>query len=125
MGELSEFFPFCPSLPPSTSYSLRQFPHYCSCPWFMNVSSLATPFPIWYLHPHGCSVTTYLCYLIHSPLHPIPQPTISSGNHQNALHIHDSFSILLVCLVCFLDSIVAMYFLPLLFIVLTFIFFLK
>ena len=43
----------CPNFPPSppppsTSYSLRQSPHHCSCPWVMSISSLATPFPILY-----------------------------------------------------------------------------
>ena len=45
---------------------------------------------------------------------PIPPPSLSSGNHQNALCIHDSVSVMLVSLVCFLDSIVDrfMFFLP-------------
>ena len=43
----------CPDFPPlppqpSTSHSLRQSPHHCSCPWVMRISSLATPFPILY-----------------------------------------------------------------------------
>ena len=40
-------FPLCPP-PPSTSYSLRQSPHHCSCPWVMHLSSLATPFAVLY-----------------------------------------------------------------------------
>ena len=39
---------------------------------------------------------------------PIAPHLLPFGNHQNALHIHDSVS-LLVCLVCFLDSIVDRY----------------
>ena len=38
-----------PPLSPSTQHhphSLRQFPHNCSCPQIMRVSSVATPFPI-------------------------------------------------------------------------------
>ena len=31
---------------PSTSYSLRQSPHHCSCPWVMCISSLDSPFPV-------------------------------------------------------------------------------
>ena len=56
------------------------------------------------LHPHSYSVTTYLytClyFLIPSPLHPSHHKPLSSGKHQNVLHIHDSASVLLVCLVC-------------------------
>ena len=33
-------FPLSPA-PPSTPYSLRQFPHHCSRPWVMSISSLA------------------------------------------------------------------------------------
>ena len=51
----------------------------------------------------------YLYFLIPSPLHPFPHTTLPSGNHQNVLHIHDSVSVLLVYLVCFLDSIVDKY----------------
>ena len=40
-------FPLCPPLP-STPCSLRQPPHYCSCPCVMRISSLATPFPVLY-----------------------------------------------------------------------------
>ena len=43
--QLSWFFLLCPS-PHRTPHSLRQFPHHCSCPWVMRISSLATPFPI-------------------------------------------------------------------------------
>ena len=49
-----------------------------------------------------------LYFLIPSALHSFPDPPCSSDNHQNALHIHDSISVL-VCLVCFLDSIVDRY----------------
>ena len=45
--QLSQFFPLHPP-PPSNPHSLRQFPHHCSCPWVMCISSLATPFPILY-----------------------------------------------------------------------------
>ena len=41
-------------------------------------------------HPHGDSVTTYLYFLIPSPLHPFPYSPLPSDNHQNTLHIHDS-----------------------------------
>ena len=45
--ELYPFFSLCPPLPTMPN-SLRQFPHHCSCPWVMPVSSWATPFPILY-----------------------------------------------------------------------------
>ena len=75
------------------------------------------------VHPHGYSVNTYLYFLIPSPLHPFPHTPFPSGNHQNALHIRNSVSVL-VCLVCFLDLIVDRYvfFAILLFIVLMFFF---
>ena len=49
--------------------------------------------------PHGYSVTIYLYFLIPSPFCPFPHTTLLSGNHQNALHIHDSslFFLLLCC----------------------------
>ena len=59
----------------------------------------------WTLHPHGYLVTTYLYFLIPSPLHPFPDNRLPSGNPQNALHIHDSVSVLL-CFISFLDLIV-------------------
>ena len=74
-----------------------------------HVSSLAFPFPMLYFTSHGYSVTTYLYFLISSPLHPFPHNPLPSGNHQNALCIHDSVYVLLVCIVCFLDSIANRY----------------
>ena len=41
-----------------------------------------------------------LNHLTSSPTPPHPLP---SGNYKNTLHINDSLSVLLVCLVCFLD----------------------
>ena len=38
-----------------------------------------------------------------SPFSPFPLPT---GNPPNGLHIYDSACVLLICLVCFLDSVV-------------------
>ena len=104
--QLSQF-PLYPP-PPSTTYSLRQCPHHCSCPWVMCVSSLATPFPILYFTSPWLFVTTNLYFLIPSPLHPLPYNTLPSGNHQKSLHIHDLVSVL-ICLVCFLDTIVDRY----------------
>ena len=108
--QLSWFFPHGPP-PPSTPYSLRQSPHHCSCPWVMHISSLATPFPTLYFISPWLS-----CNYIFILLNPLtssssPYNTLLSGNHQNTLHIQ--VSVLSVCLVCFLDSIVDRYvFLP-------------
>ena len=110
------------STSPSTPISL-QSPHRCSCPWVIRVISLAAPFPIMFFTSHGYSVTTYLYFLIPSPLHPFSDTFLPSGNDQTPLCVHDSVSVL-VCLVCFLDSIVNRYVLItiLLFMVLIFFF---
>ena len=106
--QLSWFFPFCPP-PPSTPYSFKQSTCHCSCPWVMCMF-------------FGCSISllyftspwlfcNYLFVLL-DPLTFSPIPHISSllsGNHQNAFSFHDPVSILLVCSVCFLDSIVERY----------------
>ena len=87
-------------LPPSTQpHPLPQaIPHHCSCPWIIHISSLATPFPILYF----ASLWPFCNYLfvLLNPLtsSPIPLYPLPSGNHQNALHIYDSVSVLLVCL---------------------------
>ena len=73
------FLPLPP--PPSTPHSFRQSPHHCSCPWVTCTSCLATPFPILYFTSHGYSVTTYLYFLIPSPLHPFYPSLLPSGNH--------------------------------------------
>ena len=71
-----------PPLPASTQHphSLRQSPHHCSCPWVMSVSSLAAPFPVLYFTSHGYSVTTYLYFLIPSPLYPFSHTPFPYGN---------------------------------------------
>ena len=45
--QLSQVLPLCPASP-SPLYSLRQFPHPCSCPWVRNICYLATIFPMLY-----------------------------------------------------------------------------
>ena len=121
--QLSRFVPLFLS-PPSTPHSLRQYPHHCSCTWVMHVSSLATPFPALYFTAYWL-FCNYLFVLL-NPLtfSPIPPNPLPSDNHQNVLHIHDSVSLLFVCLVCCLDPIVDRYtvFAILLFIVLIFFF---
>ena len=104
--QLSHF----PSLPSST-----QHPHFLwqsllsSCPWVMHISSLATPFPILFL-TSPCLFCTYQFVLLNpftfSPILSFPLPT---DNPSNNLHIYDSVSFLLVCLVCSLDSIADSY----------------
>ena len=113
--QLSQFILFCSS-PSSIPHSLRQFPHHCSCTWVMSLSALGM-----YSYPYGCPVL--LNSLTSSPIPHIP---LISGNHQTDLHIDDSDSVLFVCLVYFLDSIVDSYvFAILLFIVLIFFFLLN
>ena len=75
-----------------------------SCPWVMHVSSSAAPLPILFL-TSTYFVSTNFC------LNPAPFLLFSSfplpaDNPPNGLHIYDSVSILLVCLVCYLDSII-------------------
>ena len=122
--QLSQFSPLClpstqhPPLPQAThpplfmstghAYKLFGYSHFLYCT----------------LHPHGYSVTTYLYFLIPSALHPFSPTPSPSGSHQNTLHIHDSLSVVLVCLVCFLDSIFDRYvFTAILLFILIFIFF--
>ena len=104
LKQLSQFFPFSPPSP-SIPHSLRQFPHHCSCPWVMHIGSLATLFPILYFTSLWlfCDCT-FVSFLNPVLLHAFLYTPIPSGNHQNALHIHDSVSVLLVCLVYFLDQ---------------------
>ena len=72
------------------------------------VGSSATPFPIlyftspWLFHNHQFVLLTPLTSS------PISQQPLPSLDHQNVLGIHDSVSVL-VCLVCFLYSIVDRY----------------
>ena len=124
--QLSQFLPLCPP-PPTIPHSYRPSPYHCSCPWVMRISSLATPFPILYF-PSPWLFCNYL-FVPFNPLtsSPIPPHPLPSGNHQNPLHIRGSVSVLLVCLVHFLNSVVDRYvFITiLLFVVLIFFFFLN
>ena len=105
--QLSQFFPLCLP-PPSTPQSLRQSPYYCSRPWPCIYILWLLHFLYCTLHPHGYS--NYLFVLL-SPLTSSLIPP-SSGNNGNLLCIHDSVSILFVCLVCFLESVVDRYVFP-------------
>ena len=114
------FFFLCPP-PPSNPHSLRQSPHHYSCHVYKSFD-YSISYNVLYI---PMAVTTYLYFLIPSSLHPFPLTPLTSGNHQNILCIHDSVSVLLVCSVCFLGSIVDRYVFSaiLLFIVLIFFFF--
>ena len=105
--QLSPFFPLSPT-PSSTPHSLRPFPYHCLHPWVMHVSSLAIPFSTLYFTSPWL-FGNYLLVLL-NPLtsSPIPPPPPQSSNHQNAVYIHDSVSVL-GCLVCFLYSVVDKY----------------
>ena len=99
-------------LPPSTEHPL--LPQAIPTPLFMSMGHVykffgySISYTVLYI-PHGYSVTTYLYFLIPSPLHPLPHTLLPSGNHQNTLCIHDCVSVLRVCLICFLDLIVDRY----------------
>ena len=75
----------------------------------MCISSLATPFLILYFISPWLFWNYFFVLFNSLPSSPIPPTLLPSGNHQNAVWIHDSVSVLLVCLVCFLDSIVDRY----------------
>ena len=84
----------CPNFTPLPS-STQQLPTLFLC-----TSSLAPPFPtLYFIHPHGYSVTARSYFLKPSPLHPVLQTLLTSGNYQNAVCIYDSVFVL-VCLVC-------------------------
>ena len=116
----------CPDFPPlplSTQHpqSLRQSSHCCSCPWVMLTSSLATQFPSLYFTSPWLFCNHLFVLLNPLTFSHIPPYPLLSNNHQTILHIYDSVPVL-VCLICFLDSIVdRCVFMPiLLFIVLIF-----
>ena len=75
--------------------------HLSSCAWVMYVSSLTSPFPILFL-TSPCLFHTYQLYLIPAPSPPplLPQP-LPADNPPNDLHIYDSVSVLVLCLVPF------------------------
>ena len=96
--------------PPIALHSLRQSPQNCSCPWVMYIiRSLATPSPVLYFISPWLFCNYLSVFLFLSLLHPFSYTPLPSGNHQNALCIHYSISVLLIFLVCFLDLIVGRY----------------
>ena len=127
---LLQLFWFFLCAPPSLSipHSLGNCSrHHCWCPWVIHTNSLATPFPMLYLTSPWLFYN-YL-FVVFNPLtsHPSPHTPLLSSNHPNVLHIHDSISVLLLCLVCFLDSIIdrCAFYAILLFMILMFFFFLS
>ena len=102
--QLSQFFPLVPLHPvPILSSNL---PRLSSCSWVMHISFLASSFPILFCTSPCLFCTYHLCFLfpasfpLFSPFH------FPADNRPNDLRIYDSVPVLLVCLVCFLDSLV-------------------
>ena len=92
--------PFPSSTQPPTLPRAIPTPLFVSTDHTYNVFGYSISYTM-FLHPHCYSVTTYLYFLISSPLIS-PQP-LPFGNLQNVLHIHHSVSVL-VCLVYFLTQ---------------------
>ena len=121
------------SCPKSSSFVLlRQhplLPQAIPTPLFMSIGPVykffGTLFPILYFTSLWLFCNTDWYFLISLPLHSLPLTPHPSSKCPNTLCIHDSVSVL-VCLVCFLDSIIDRYvFIAILwFIVLIFSFFL-
>ena len=94
----------CPnfsSFAPSTRYpsSLQQCPPLSSCPCVVQISSVASPFPILFL-PCPCLFCTYhLCFLFPVPFPPFSLFLIPAGNSPCDLHFYESVPVLVVCLV--------------------------
>ena len=78
-----------------------------SCPWFVHVSSLAIPFPILSV-TSPCLFCAYQFVLLNpctsSLVFPLTFP-LPADSPPTDLHIYNSVPILLVCLVCLLDSV--------------------
>ena len=103
--QLSQFFPFPPLCPVPAPFPPAISP-LSSCSWVMHISSLASPFPMLFL-TSPCLFWTYqLCFLITAPFLPFSPFLLPAGNPPNDLQIYDSVPVLVVCLVCFLDSVV-------------------
>ena len=99
--------------PPSTPHYFRQSSYHCSCPWVVHehalLSTLASPFPVLYFTSPWLFCNYLLVLLNPLTFSPIPPRPLPSGNHQNTLCVDDSVPVVLVCLVCFLHSIVDRY----------------
>ena len=104
---LSPFHPFilfCPAhpLPPA-------FPHLCSCPWVVHISSLASPLSILFL-TSPCLFSPYHLAFYSLYLFPHSPFPFTADNPPCDLHFCGSVPVLVVCLVhfcfCFLGSVV-------------------
>ena len=102
--QLSQLFPHYP--PPPSNPLPSSNPLLSSCPQVIHISSLASPFPILFLTSPCLFCTYQLCFLFPAPFPPFFPFTLLDDNPPNGLHIYDSVPVLVVCLVCFLDSVV-------------------
>ena len=103
--------PIFPPLPPSPStlYSLRQFPHHCSCPWVMGISSLASTFPILYFTSPWLFCNYQFVLLNPLISSPIPSHHTSYlANHQKH-SLYQWFCLCSSCFLSFLESVVDRY----------------
>ena len=75
----SSFAPLHPAPPTPSGNSPTIVRVHGSCVWVLWLLH----FLYCSLHPHGYSVTTYLYFLIPSPLHPFPHSPLPPGNYQN------------------------------------------
>ena len=94
--------PFPPSLPSTLhtpSHPVR--PRFSSCPWVINMSSLASTFPILFLISPCLFSTYHSCYLFSVPFPPLSPSHSPADNPPYDLHFSDSVPVLIVCLVCF------------------------
>ena len=96
--QLSHFPPHStPSCPPPPSH----IPPYSSCPWVINISSLASTFPTPFL-PSPCLFCTYhLRFLFSVPFPPFFPLRLHTDNPPCNLRFCDSVPLLVVCLVHF------------------------
>ena len=90
-------FPLCTPLPstpiPSSNPRL--------CPWGMHISPLASSFPILFLMSLCLFCTDHLCVLMPAPVPLFSLLPLPADNPPNDLHMYDSVSVLVVCLVRF------------------------
>ena len=90
----------CNPLPTSIAHTLS------SCPWVVHISSLSSPFHILFLTFPCLFCTYHLCFLFPLPFYPLPLLPHPANNSPCSLHFYDSVPVLVVCLVCYLDSII-------------------
>ena len=102
--QLLQFSPLCHPLPGTPIPSSK--PPLSSRPRVMNISSLAFPFLILFLTSPCLFCTYHSCFLILVPFSLFSPFCLPADNLPNDLHIYDSVPVLLICLVCFLDSVV-------------------